>query len=389
MLKVIIDATPVLPKPSGVGLYVSNLIFSLYALQEEHNFELGIAYQPGMKNWLRGNLYFPHLLANYCKLHRVPLPTRISNFLFSQFPIIFQSYFESFLESPNVIHGTNYFVYPSKNSLNVITIYDLTFLKYPQYIDSVVKQYAKQVRKCLKWIDLIITISESSKKDIVEYLQVDPSRIYVTPLASRYYPSYSIDQTLNKELSDLPNYDFYLSTPYILFVSTIEPRKNIINLVAAFNLLKSSHKIEHNLFLIGKKGWNYDSTFEAIKNSKWRNEIYHLDYLSDESVALFYSKADAFVYPSYYEGFGLPVLEAMTLGAPVVTSNTSSLPEVAGDAALFIDPNDPEEIAEAIFKLISNSQLRSELIDKGKERAKLFSWQKTARETLKAYKSII
>ncbi|MBW4668615.1 MAG: glycosyltransferase family 4 protein [Cyanomargarita calcarea GSE-NOS-MK-12-04C] len=110
--------------------------------------------------------------------------------------------------------------------------------------------------------------------------------------------------------------------------------------------------------------------------------------LSDELVALFYSRADVFVYPSHYEGFGLPVLEAMTLGAPVVTSNTSSIPEVAGDASILIDPNDPMQLAEGILKVISDRQLRQELINKGKERAKLFSWERTAKETLNAYRTI-
>jgi Glycosyltransferase len=114
-----------------------------------------------------------------------------------------------------------------------------------------------------------------------------------------------------------------------------------------------------------------------------------LSYLSDELVALFYSQADVFVYPSHYEGFGLPVLEAMTLGAPVITSNTSSLPEVAGDAALLVDPNEPTQLAEAILKVISDCQLRRKLIHKGQERAKLYSWERTAQETLKAYRSLL
>ncbi|MEM7716781.1 MAG: glycosyltransferase family 1 protein, partial [Cyanobacteria bacterium P01_A01_bin.68] len=158
--------------------------------------------------------------------------------------------------------------------------------------------------------------------------------------------------------------------------------------ISAFNYLKQKYKIPHNLVLIGKKGWKYQPIFTAIENSPFTRQIHHLDYLSDELVALFYAKADVFVYPSHYEGFGLPVLEAMTLGAPVVTSNTSSLPEVVGDAALLINPDEPMQLAEAILKLISDSQLRQELIEKGKEKAKLFSWEKTAKETLKAYRNI-
>jgi len=132
----------------------------------------------------------------------------------------------------------------------------------------------------------------------------------------------------------------------------------------------------------------YKSIFAAIEASPWREYIHHLDYLSDELVALFYSEADLFVYPSYYEGFGLPVLEAMSLGAPVVAANTSSLPEVAGDAALLVDPKDWQALADAIMKILDDGSFRSQLIQKGKERSKLFSWERTARETLNAYQSL-
>jgi glycosyltransferase involved in cell wall biosynthesis len=217
-------------------------------------------------------------------------------------------------------------------------------------------------------------------------LRVNPEKVYVTPLASRYYANY-ISPEVAEKLELEAKYDF--SKPYLLFVSTIEPRKNINSIITAFNLLKQNYKIEHQLVLIGKKGWSYEPIFAAIESSLWKKEIHHLDYLSDELVALFYSKADVFVYPSHYEGFGLPVLEAMTLGAPVVSSNTSSIPEVAGDAAILIDPQDSMQLAEAILKVISDRQLRQDLINRGKERAKLFTWERTARETLKAYRTIL
>ncbi|OKH31819.1 glycosyl transferase family 1, partial [Calothrix sp. HK-06] len=210
--------------------------------------------------------------------------------------------------------------------------------------------------------------------------------IHVTALASRYH-SNSLSSRKTEML--LERFDFDFSRPYLLFVSNIEPRKNINALIKAFNYLKSKYNIPHNLVLIGKKGWRYEPVFTAIEDSHWSDSIYHLDYLSDDLVALFYSKADVFVYPSHYEGFGLPVLEAMTLGAPVVSSNCSSIPEVAGDAALLINPSEPLELAESILKIISDSHLRQELIIKGKERAKLFTWERTARETLQAYRSLV
>lgn len=386
MLKIVIDATPVEPKPSGVGFYVSNLICALDKLQTLDNFKLGIVYQPGLKKWLKRNFSLPESLKRYTDNYLMPLPVRISDLLLSLEFKPSLSYFEKYFGYPDILHGTNYSVYPCHNSLKVMTIYDLTFIKYPHYIDSVVKTYTQKVQRCLKWTDLILTISESSKRDIVEYLQVSPEKVYVTPLASRYYPNYlSID--VIEKLEKQSVYDF--SKPYLLFVSTIEPRKNILNIISAFNWLKQNYKIEQQLVLIGKKGWSYEPIFAAIENSPWKNEIHHLNYLSDELVALFYSKADVFVYPSYYEGFGLPVLEAMTLGTPVVTSNTSSLPEVTGDAAILIDPQDPIQLAESILKIISDSQLRQDLINKGAERAKLFSWERTAKETLKAYRTIV
>jgi glycosyltransferase involved in cell wall biosynthesis len=385
MLKVVVDATPLLPKPSGVGLYVYNLIHSLHTLSFQENFELGIVYQPSLKNWLLGNLSFPELLEKYSNLYLLPLPVRILNLL-AAFPNPLLSYFEQGFGYPDIVHGTNYAVYPCQKSLKVMNIYDLSFIKYPIYVNSIVRTYTKRVKQSLKWSDLVITISESTKKDIVEYLNVAPDQIYVTPLASRYYPAY-LDEHLIDQRIKAVNYNFEI--PYLLFVSTIEPRKNIISLISAFNRLKEKHKIEHHLILIGQKGWKYEQIFAEIERSPWKDQIHHLNYLSDEDVALFYSKADVFVYPSHYEGFGLPVLEAMTLGAPVVTSNTSSLLEVAGDAALLIDPNDSTSLAEAILQVISDSQLRNELIQKGKNRAKLYSWEKTAKATLEAYKALM
>lgn len=391
MLKVIIDATPIQTKPSGVGLYIANLIYYLDALQAEENFQLGIVFQPGLKNWLRGKIAFPDILIRYPH-YILPIPVRLSDSLlsFTQWSHFtsrfFQVYLQKSFDRPDIVHGTNYSVHPCRNAVKLLCIYDLTFLKYPEYLNDALKMYKKRVRNCLQWTDVILTISESSKKDIVEYLQVSPEKVYVTPLASRYHKGYLPTDTA-EQLEKQIEYDF--SRPYLLFVSTIEPRKNVIAIIEAFNYLKNKNKIEHNLVLIGKKGWCYEPIFTAINNSPWKSCIYHLDYLSDELVALFYSKADVFVYPSHYEGFGLPVLEAMTLGAPVITANTSSLPEVAGDAALLIDPNQPIELAEAILRVISDSLLRQELINKGKERAKLFSWEKTAKETLNVYKSIM
>ncbi|PSF38307.1 glycosyl transferase family 1 [Aphanothece hegewaldii CCALA 016] len=376
MLKILIDATALRDKPSGIGLYIYHLIEELSKIQTQNNFELQIVYQPSIKNWLKVNLYPFQPLQKYSNLYCLPIPVSLSHLIANHSSFIC-SYFDQYLDSPNLIHGTDHVVYPCRHALKVMTIHDLTFIKYPNFVNSRVKTYTQRVKQCLKWTDLVLTVSQSTKLDIIQYLGVKEEKIYVTPLASRYTKVPQISRSIEH------------LKPYILFVSTIEPRKNVTNLIVAFNYLKQTHKIEHKLVLIGQKGWEYTSIFAAIENSFYQKDIHHLDYLSDDEVAYFYSQADVFVYPSIYEGFGLPVLEAMTLGTPVITSNTSSLPEIAGDAAIKIDPENLIQIAEAILEVISSSQLRQSLITKGKERVKLFSWEKTAKQTLNAYKSIL
>jgi glycosyltransferase involved in cell wall biosynthesis len=396
VFKVIVDATPITAKPSGVGFYVTNLIQSLYSLQKSEEFKLGIFYQPSLIDWLKRDFSCPNVLSsllsspeNLAELEEqhcfFPYPVRVSNWLLNNFPQIFPLLLDRALQDYQVFHGTNFTVYCDRSTLKALTLYDLTFLKYPQYIDSVVAKYNRRVRQCLQWTDLIITISESTKQDAIKYLGISPEKILVTPLASRYDLNYLKSENL-AELQKQVNYNFEI--PYLLFVSTIEPRKNIITLIKAFNYLKQKYKLEHNLVLIGKKGWKYDNIFNAISNSAYNHNIYHLDYLSNKLVALFYKLATVFVYPSYYEGFGLPVLEAMTLGTPVICANTSSLPEVVGDAGIQINPDKPLELADAIWQVINDSQLQQSLVAKGDRQARNFSWEKTAKKTLEAYRRL-
>jgi len=376
MLTISLDATALRPSPSGIGYYVYNLIEALYQLQSSENFQLNLFYQPSVKNWLRGNLSASEQLQNYPHTRCLPIPTTLSNLL-TKFPNPALAYFEKYLQYPDIVHGTDHIVYPCQKSFKVMTIHDLTFIKYPEYVPLIVKTYTERIKRCLNWTDLIITMAETTKEDIVHYLQVDPHKIWVVPLASRY----SVQENLKTSPTD--------DQPYILFVGTFEPRKNIKTLVLAFDYLKKKFDLPHRLVLIGKKGWGYESILKCIENSAYKKDIYHLNYLADELVAQFYQHAEVFVYPSFYEGFGLPVLEAMNLGTPVITSNVSSLPEVVDSAAITINPQDFIELAEAIFKVLSNDDLRKQLILDGRTRAQKFSWEKTAKQTLEAYYSLL
>ena len=180
-----------------------------------------------------------------------------------------------------------------------------------------------------------------------------------------------------------------LGFPYFLFVGTLEPRKNILTLIRAFEILKQHDRIPHHLVLIGKKGWKYHAILEAIETSPVRDQIHQLDYLADDQVAQFYQAATLFWYLSYYEGFGLPVLEAMTFGVPVITSNRSSLPEVTAGSAILIDPDDLEGLVEATRSLLGDGAYYARLSTEGQARSRLFSWQNTALKTLEAYHHLL
>lgn len=382
MFKIVVDATCVSDKPSGIGCYAINLLSGLYDLKSEYNFDLKITYQPGFRKFIRGNWQVPSQLSTYKSVCKLQIPGRISNLFYDYFPDQFANYLENRLNKPNLVHGTNYYIFPFKEAKKVITIHDITLLKFPDYIDGVVKQYYKRIAKCLDWADLIITVSESSKEDIVDYLNVSPKKIKVIPLASRF-SSICTPKKADHSFS-LEEYQ-----PFLLFVGNIEPRKNIIGIIKAFNFLKKEYKIDHKLVIVGQKGWKYTNTLNAMKESNWHHQIYHLDYVSDSELLELYKKASLLVYPSFYEGFGLPVVEAMTLGTPVVTSNNSALAEIAKEGALLVNPNNYLDLAHSILEVITHNGLRNHLIEKGQIRAKDFSWERTAKQTIETYLSLL
>jgi glycosyltransferase involved in cell wall biosynthesis len=387
MLRITIDTSPILPKPSGIGFYVMQLLAELTRLTADQPIQLEPMHQISLKSAIRGDFSAPTAIQNQPHLRFFPLPVKVTN-LFMHHPRLFLPWFESAFKFGDIFHGTNYTVFPLRHSRKVMTVYDLTFIRYPHYSNTIVQAYADRVRNCLRWTDLVLTISESSKRDIVEYLGFPADRVIVTPLASRYSTADAGRQAIAPVHTIQSNTQYDLSRPYILFVSTIEPRKNILGLIEAFDQLKQQQKIPHDLVLIGQKGWLYEPIFERIGRSVYRDSIHHLSYLSDQQVADFYRYADVFVYPSHYEGFGLPILEAMTLGCPVVCSNNSSLPEVAGDAAILVDADNVEQIADAIGKIVGDRALRDQLIDRGWEQAQKFTWRDTAVRTLAAYQML-
>lgn len=279
----------------------------------------------------------------------------------------------------------------SKNSKTkkVITVHDLSFLRHPEFFSwrKIFWHFALGVKKILSQADGIIAVSENTKSDLVELLGIDENKIRV--IYSGLNKSI-ITGAINSVTNFFPKLNLDLG--YLLYLGNIEPRKNLVNLIKAYELwrlnLKSGDKILP-LVLAGAKGWKTKKIFSTWKKSKFKKDIYFLGYVNDEIQEALYQSASLFIYPSFYEGFGFPPLEAMAKGVPVITSNVSSLPEVVADAALIINPYEPLELAEAIGLILKDDNYRRQLITKGLKRAELFSWEKTAEKYLAYFDELL
>ncbi len=282
----------------------------------------------------------------------------------------------------NIFHGPSFLAPLKKTCKYVIMIHDLSFFKYPESFTLENKLYFKFfLQRSIKNADAIIVNSNATKKDVVHYFNVDPKNIHVTYLAvdDKYHPLTDFSKAEQvKRKYNLPD-------KFILFTGVLSPRKNLESTLLAFCLLKRKRKYPHKFVVVGKKGWLYDPIFEKIKLLNLQKEVIFTDYVPEEVLPYFYNLADVFVLASLYEGFGLPIIEAMACGCPVITSNLSSMPEIAGDAALLVDPVKVDEIMNAMERIISDAELRKSLIERGFEQVKKFSWKTTAEKTLEIY----
>ena len=234
----------------------------------------------------------------------------------------------------------------------------------------------------------ILTISNSSRNDIISEYGVSKDNVVVTHLGIKKTMSFSPHIYSMTQLKA----KYGISDNFVLFVGTLQPRKNIKRLIEAFGQVIKERKEEKSkeidLVVIGRKGWLYEEILTAPKELGIEERVKFLENVQDDELPFFYKHARMFVLPSLYEGFGLPVLEAMKHDCPVITSNVSSMPEAGGDAALYVDPENVEDIAKKITKLLDDDKLRRELIEKGKSQVKKFSWEKTAKETLEVLEEV-
>jgi glycosyltransferase involved in cell wall biosynthesis len=268
---------------------------------------------------------------------------------------------------------------------SIITVHDLTFLRHPEFLtDESRRYYNGQIHRAVRLTDAILADSYATKADLVNLLSLPPERITVVHLGLDEEFRPSAEDAVPEGLTRLN-----LSPGYILFVGTFEPRKNVPGLFGAYFRLRKLMPDAPPLVLVGNKGWLFEATASLMHDLGLEQHVRFFENLPSQDLVTLYQHAGLFTLISHYEGFGFPVLEAMACGVPTIISDRASLPEIGGEAALKVDPGDPDAIADALQRALTDSALRQTMRQKGLEQAKKFSWEKTARETLELYNRVL
>lgn len=320
-------------KPTGIGNYAKNFIDILYKT-DKNNEHYIIDYKDNIYNTNNIKINNPFkLIKSYSWHNYLPLQMQKYNL----------DYIFNFSGCPH------YLPYKEKE---IFFVYDISWYLYPEYHPYKRVLYHKLLFKhTINNSAFIIVDSYSTKNDIVKYFEADKDKISIV------YPYYKNNIKEDNTVA--------INQPYLLYVGTLEPRKNIINIIKAFHKSKIEANTDHKLIICGKKGWGFNEIYKEVQNRNLDGEILFKGYVTDEQKKYLYKHASAFIYPSYYEGFGIPIIEALTYGCPVITSNTSSLPEAIGNAGIQVNPNNIDDLSNAITKVISSPQLRQKMKVKG------------------------
>ena len=352
-------------KKVGIGQYAYELLLQFAKIKDEGKFKFEI--------YLKEN-------------PRAEMPVPTSNFkyrivgpkkMWTQLGLPLSLFIE---KRPDIFFTPTHYAPRFSPIPTAISIMDLSFIHFPNlFAKKDLYQLTNWTKYSVKNASKIFTISKASKSDIIDIYGVDGDKVHIT------YPGIKEESNARILTMDDLRKKFGIDKNYILFVGTLQPRKNIVKLIEAFSKIERENLI---LVIVGKKGWLYEDILAAPEKFNVGDRVKFLDFVEDQDLPSLYKNALCFVLPSLYEGFGLPVLEAMKYGCAVITSNVSSLPEAGGDAAIYFDPNNADDIKEKIEKVISNPKLREDLIEKGKLQIKKFSWEKTAKETLKVLEDL-
>ncbi|MEW6095876.1 MAG: glycosyltransferase family 1 protein [bacterium] len=369
-MKIGIDAHAVGTKVGGNELYIHSLINELAKIDKENEY---ILYTSNPKIFKKGLVqqknFKTHLVLPFSRWICVPISLPLE-----------------LLKNPVDLLHVQYIAPPICPKPFVVTIHDTSWEYFPEYytkIDYI--RLSKLVPFTLKRAEKIIAVAENIKNELIELYGIHSSKIVVTynGVNNQFYPIKDPNQILKVRMK------YNLPERFLLYVGIMRPVKNIPRLIEAFYQLKKNHNIEHKLVIVGEKGWLYSDIFKTVQRLGLEEEIVFTGYIENEQLPLLYNAAELFVFPSIREASPLPPIEAMACGTPMVVSSTSSFPEIVGDAALMVNPYSIDEIAKAIYDVLSNPELQKTMSEKGIKRAKSFSWENTARKTLAVYEECI
>jgi glycosyltransferase involved in cell wall biosynthesis len=375
-MRVGFDVRPFLKEETGVGIYFKNLLFTLAKIDRENEYFL---FSSSWKDRFDAAKIPPFAHARFKDFR---YPVKAINFLWNK--LGWPSIDLFFKASLDLTHSPTPLVLPSSGK-KIVTVYDLCFLDYPHLSDDESRHvFSSRIEQSLHRADGIITISHFSQEQILKRFSINKGKIHVTPLGidCDFWRDITEDETARIKSR------FNLPPSYLLFVGAQEPRKNIGKLIEALKIVHSRYK-KIPLVLAGRKGKDSAVVMDRINAFDLKQWVYTTGYLNDLELRSVYRLATAFVFPSVCEGFGLPLLEAMASGIPVVASQAPALPEICQDAALFFDPEHPEELAESIIRVLKDEFLRKDLVQRGDQRVEDFSWELTAEKTLSIYRSLV
>lgn len=381
-MRIGIDYTAAVSQRAGIGRYTRGIVGALAEQDTEHTFVLVVAGDGADATTPHGTNREASLEANF-RVRRLPMSRRLWTIVWHRLRLPLPV---DLLAGPmDVFHSPDYVLPPVRRGRKVVTVHDLSFLRYPEGAEPSLRRYlSTAVPRTVREADLVLADSENTRRDVVELLGVPAEQVDVV------YPGVDREFTVVQDAEALEEVKrlYRISYPFILTVGTLEPRKNLIALLEAYSVLKNRHSFGHKLVVAGPKGWLYEGIFRRVDELSLTQDVVFLGFAPEEHLPALYSLADVLAFPSIYEGFGLPPLEAMACGTPVVTSDSSSLPEVVVDAALMVSPNDHEALADAIARVLEDADLREDLVRRGLARAAEFSWQATGEKLLSAYERL-
>jgi len=378
-MRIALDLSCLVPQPlTGVGYYTINLFEAYHRLYPETAFRVVSASAQAASAPLR------EAAAPLGGVRHLRLPTRLKTLVCSrlEWPPV-----EWITGAVDIVHGGFHLLPPSRRAPRMITLFDLTNIRQRDtHSDDSIRIHEQLLRHAVSQASALVAISESTRQDAIELLGADPDKVHVV------YGGVVLDEfdrPFDEPLHRETCARFGLDGPYWIHLGTLEPRKNLVRLVEAYARVRSSHPDCPKLVLAGGKGWMYEGIFEAIGRLRLGEAVVHTDYLKREEAVSLLRGADACVYPSLYEGFGLPVLEAMAARVPVLTSNVSSLPEVIGDTGIQVDPESEDAIAAGLLSLLHDRDGAEARIPEARTRAETFTWDHSARALHAVYEGLM